>query len=253
MEASVKKFVVVGTQRTGTTLVTTSLNSHPAIHCAGELFKMRRPHGSVDVLDSGYRAYIDTALHLRVADFFFRGRLVPAFLDRFFEQPGFKAVGFKLMNNHTYPREFASLIPYLIRRHISVIHMVRDNVLKTHLSRLAAQRRRVFHATKKPTDLPKLNVSTVDLELKLSRIEAQGTRLKQLFQGNVPYVAVTYEGYIADSEKEVQRLLSFLGVPSAPLRSPLVKVSPEDLSQIVENLDDVRRCLDGTRYSKWVT
>lgn len=197
-----KKFIVAGTQRSGTTLITTSLDSHPSIHCAGELFKMHQPRGDVEVLDGGYQAYVDSALRLRLADFCCRRFLVPAFLDRFFEQSGFNAIGFKLMDNQTYPGRFPVVIRYLIGRQVSVIHVIRENVFKTHLSRLIAQRRQVFHATQELTDLPKLKISTCDLLPKLSRIESQNTRLKSMFEGSVPYLAVTYESYTANPERE---------------------------------------------------
>lgn len=247
-----RKFIVAGVQRSGTTLVTTSLDSHPDIHCAGELFKMRRPRGRVEVLDGGYRAYLDSALWLKLADRLLRRRVVYGFLDGFFEHQDFKAVGFKLMNNHTVPGQFPMAVPYLIDRQVSIIHVIRENVFKTYLSRLVAQNRRVFHATQEPGELPRLTVPTTDLKRKLSRIEEQGSRLTELFSGSVPYVACVYENYVADPQAEGWKLLSFLGVPVATLRSPLVKLGSDDLSEVVDNMDEVRLSVRGTRYEKWI-
>ncbi|CAN5296589.1 hypothetical protein BH24PSE2_BH24PSE2_12970 [soil metagenome] len=246
-----KKFVVAGVQRSGTTLITTSLDSHPEIFCAGEMFKMRPPRTGVDVLDSGYRHHVNSSLRLKLADQFARGRLVPAFLDRFYERSGFAAVGFKLMRNQTYRNRFPMVTTYILERQISVLHVIRENVLKVYLSRLLANRRRVFHATEKLTNLPRLTVPVHDLVAKLENIESEGRELRETFQSSVPYISVAYESYAADMEGEGQRLLSFLGVFRAPLRSPLVKLTPEALSEVIDNLDEVRQCLQGTAYEKW--
>jgi LPS sulfotransferase NodH len=247
-----RKFVVVGVQRSGTTLVTTSLDSHPAIHCAGELFKMHRPRGDVQVNDSGYRAHLDSSFKLKLTDCISRRRIVHRFLDRFYEQGRYEAIGFKLMSNQTRRGKFHMVVPYLIDNQASVIHVIRENSFKTYLSRLVAQHRRVFHATQHVGELPRLNVPTGDLIRKLSSIETQGERLQETFDGRVPYLASSYEGYVADPRTAGQKLLSFLAVSRADLKSPLVKVSSDDLSKIVANLDEVKRVLRSTRYEKWV-
>jgi hypothetical protein len=97
-----------------------------------------------------------------------------------------------------------------------------------------------------------LNVPTGDLIRKLSSIETQGERLQETFDGRVPYLASSYEAYVADPRAAGQKLLSFLAVSRVDLKSPLVKVSSDDLSKIVANLDEVKRVLRGTRYEKWV-
>lgn len=248
----IKRFVVVGVQRSGTTLVTTSLDSHRSVYCAGELFKMRNPRAGVDVRDGGYRNYINTSVRLKLSHHVFRRGLVRNYLDSFFNQPGFEAVGFKLMRNHLYPGQFPSLIPYLIDRQIRVIHVIRDNVLKTHLSRLMAQRSGMFHGTRERDLSSRIEIPTNDLVHKLSRIAEQNAQLTQIFAGNTPYLACTYEQFSADHESEARRLLEFLELKITTLRTPLVKLTSDDLSAIVENLDVVRDCLRGTQFEKWI-
>ncbi len=242
-----KKFIVAGVQRSGTTLITTSLNSHPCIHCDGELFKSHRPRGEVDVKDSGYLAYLDTSWLLHIKDRLWRRRLVYAFLDRYFEAEQHGAVGFKLMRNHMDSGRFPMLAKYLVDRRISVIHIIRANVLKVYISRLGARRRRNFHATRAVSE-PPLNVPVADLERQLTRIQLQTMELRKMFQCSVPYMAVTYEGYVANPEAEQQPMLDFLAVGPADLRSPLVKLNPDKLSQVVANFDEVRGCLTGTPF-----
>lgn len=245
-----KNFIIAGVQRSGTTLITTSLNNHPDVRCDGELFKTRRPRGDVDLRDSGYRAYLDTSWRLRIEDQLWRRRVVCNFLDRYFGALGWQAIGFKLMRNQMSARRFPMLAKYLIDRQVSVIHVIRDNLLKVYLSRLGARRRQNFHATCALTE-PALHVPVTDLESQLSTIESQISELITIFQRTVPYLAITYERYVADPVAEGQRMLDFLGVPGASLHSPLVKLNPDDLSQLVANLYEVRQCLGNTRFAKY--
>ena len=248
-----KKFVVVGVQRSGTTLVTTLLDSHPDVFCAGELFKMRPARGKVDVRDGGYRRYISSAVHLKLVDRVARAHLVRAYLDRFFDRPGYDAIGFKLMRNHLYRGQFPSAIRYLVREQSSVIHIVRENVLKTHVSRLMAQRTGTFHGTSgRDGGRNAIEVPTNDLVRKLSRIAEQNSELRQIFEGSMPYLACTYERLIADQENENDRILGFLGLRGTRLKTPLVKLTSDNLSNIVTNLDAVQRSLHGTEFEQWI-
>jgi hypothetical protein len=67
----------------------------------------------------------------------------------------------------------------------------------------------------------------------------------------VPYLAITYERYVAEPVAEGQRMLDFLNMSGGFLRSPLVKLNPDHLSQLVENLHEVRQCLGNTRFAKY--
>lgn len=212
---------------------------------------MIRSGWNSDVLDSGYRSYLDTSLSLRIADHFLRGRLVRPFLDRFYDQPNFDAVGFKLMLNQTRRRRFPMVVPYLIEKQVSVIHVVRENVLKTHLSRLMASHRRVYHATEQATELPKLTVPIEDLASSLQQIEAEGAAWKNVFGGQVPLITLSYERFTVDSQMETERVLSFLELPAAKLHSPLVRISPDDPAQIVSNWTEVQHYLRDTPYARW--
>jgi LPS sulfotransferase NodH len=140
---------------------------------------------------------------------------------------------------------------YLISREVSVIHVIRENVLKVYLSRLSARRRQTFHATQAQTE-PRLSVPLQDLVSQLEAIERQTTELMSMFKGVVPYLVVTYEGYCAAPASEGRRILEFLEVPSEHLRSPLAKLNPDKLSELVENLHEVRKHLYGTRFAQYV-
>src|SRR5215212_5764909 len=92
-----RQFVIVGTQRTGTTLIRTSLDSHSDLICSGEVFKGgRRPYKELD----GYWAYCRATPFNRVRHYVARKRNVREFLSRLLSREGAEAIGFKLMHSH---------------------------------------------------------------------------------------------------------------------------------------------------------
>ena len=127
---AVTRFIVLGTQRAGTTLVRTCLDSHPAIRCIGETFDIAYAG------ELGYRAWCSSSPIRRMRHRLDRGRLVSAYLDELFGQPGYRAIGLKYMYNHT--KLFERLVPYVLEHRVRVIHVVRENALKTFVSRAAA-------------------------------------------------------------------------------------------------------------------
>ena len=48
-------------------------------------------------------------------------------------------------------------------------------------------------------------------------------------------------------------ILAFLGVPNVPLESDLKKVNPDNLSELIENYDDVVKRLRDSRFAQFLT
>lgn len=240
------KFVVVGIQRTGTTLVGTSLNSHPGICCFGEAFKMLVPRGKVDVGDSGYLKSLQTSRWRKVGHYLWRGTLVRRHLDELYATAGYQAVGFKFMYNQS--RRFSAVVPYLKQHDVRVIHVVRDNVLKTLLSRLVATTRGLYHSDR-PTEAIRVRVPIDGLLGKLQRIQTEGMYWAEVFGGHSHYMRLSYESFLSQTDVEARRMMTLLDVDYAPLTSTLVKVNPDDPSRTIENYDEVRDYLARTPFA----
>ena len=85
------KFVIISTKRTGSTLLIELLDSHPAVLCAGEIFFP--PSGS----EYAFRRYVEQSAGRKFMHQILRRRLVKEFLDEFYAQDGYDAIGFKYM------------------------------------------------------------------------------------------------------------------------------------------------------------
>ncbi len=252
------KFVIVGVQRTGTTLVRTTLDSHPEIICFGEAFVaasglwVRKERGAMDELwqrgNLSYSGYVTDSALRRLGHIAWRDRLVRSYLDWFYSQEGAHATGFKFMFNHM--RGFPTVVPYILEKNIRVIHVLRENVFDTYLSRVTMKARGFAHSTRDVVQQVKVYIPVDTLTGELVNIQQAGEQWARVFQKDVPYLRVCYEDFVTDRVAQMDRATEFLGVDrGVPLRSNLKKLNKSKLSDTIENLDEVRRCLEGTAFA----
>lgn len=254
------RFIVFGNQRTGSTLVSTRLNSHSHVICFEEVF--------LPWVDSNpsLREWLDTNGYpqwMRVDP-----RMKAAFVSSLFDSStlptGIEAVGFKVMYNqlslwpklaYFMPRTGQLLCDHKFQKwlrdnRVVIIHTLRRNRLKVLVSHeLAAQTGR-FHSR----DGGRRNSSVViplrGLKARLSRIEAAEKVARKVIEG-LPVVEITYEDYVGPHGIEVDaRVCAALGqsIPARGLTSQLTKVSSDDLRDTITNYAQVAAYLSGSRY-----
>ncbi len=245
----VRQFVIVGTQRTGTTLIRTSLDSHPDLICSGEVFKGgRRPYQHPD----GYWAFCRASPRNRIRQYVARKRNVTDFLTQLFSRPGAAAIGFKLMYSHSL--RYPEVVDFIRQRGLSVIHVIRRNVLKTLISRDVARLTGVYHRTKETTEQGQAAI-TLDPATLIERLDAvarEERTWQERLDGHAPIMKVSYEDFVNERELETQRLLQFLNLRFVELNSPLQRISPTDMRLVIANYDEVATVLRGTPYLQFL-
>lgn len=245
------KFVIAGTQRTGTTLLRTSLSSHPDINCHGEVFKLgKAPYA----LPGGYWAYtrLDNSHRLKAA--LLPQRSVEAFLAQLYGQRGNHAVGFKLMLNQCEARPY--LWPLVVQHRVKVVLVTRSNFLKTLVSRQTAAITGVYHVS---ASLPAKSAVAnwvarpvvVDAKTIVQDLDAIAQEVidwKTLL-GPLESTELVYEDYVQDQPNLNARVLDFLKVPKRVLDSDLKKVNPDRLRTLVANYDEIAEVVRRSPYS----
>lgn len=244
-----QRFIIAGTQRTGTSLIESTLNSHSDIRCLGEVFLFRRGRGKF--VEGSYRQFVDQRRCARsIAHYTDRRRLVTEYLEQFYQVSDARAAGFKFMLSQA--REFPDAIRYLQENRIKILHVVRDNALKTLVSRISARTRKLYHSIE-DIEAEKVYLPPRKLLKSLAQILDEGEQWKRLAADN-PYIKISYESFLVDREQVLRDALGFLGVEYvASMSSDLKKINPENLSDVVENFDEVTRLLTGTRYEKYLS
>ncbi len=93
-----------------------------------------------------------------------------------------------------------------------------------------------------------VNLSTNGLIADLERIEANVDRNRDKISG-FDTLEMTYEELIGTPDSTLSRILNFLQISGDfELRSNLQKIMPSDLSNVIENWDEVRSTLTCTRF-----
>ena len=128
----VQRYVIIGDARTGSTLLTQALNSHPDVLCFGEVFNLVHPY--VDYGVEGFNNNDKVAIEERARDprAFLKKRVYGE------RRTGLRALGFKFPygQDEWYPTVMQEL---LTDREIRVVHMQRRNSLRTLVSLKVAQ------------------------------------------------------------------------------------------------------------------
>ena len=240
-----RKFVIIGSQRTGTTWLRTLLDSHPLINCYGEVLNLD------DVTERSYPNYVrqkrSRALLHRVQ----RGRLLNEYLDQLLFMEPDMATGFKLMYSMTswFPYQFPTVMSYIKQHDLAVIHLTRENVLRTHLSRVTARARNVWHTDKTHNKKKPVVVPPEKLLRALDKIGQQDELWRNKLANLTP-LSMTYESLVRNLGESSGDILSFLGVDNeVGLQSSLKKINPNDLRKVIENYDAVERSLGGSKYA----
>lgn len=246
-----QNFIVLSTQRTGSTWVIDMLNSHPNILAFSEMFLPnghgKRFGGAQDkVFFDEYKAnYPDNQP---------TGRLLENYLDYLLApRKNIQATGFKLM--YSQLGAFPELGALLASRNVAVVHLLRNNILDMLISRETAVKRDIFHIrSARPVKPVQVRINTENLLAQLSQELEQRKMARQHMETlGLSYLEVRYEDMVATHEN-FRIILNFLCVNDVrfDLKSPLQKVNAGNRDLLIENYEEVRSALVRTRYESFL-
>ena len=115
-----QKFIILARSRVGSNLLISYLNSHPNIHALGEMFGNNHNEANINFRKENPLKFLN--------EFCFRSYA-----------KGIKAVGFKIFYYHPVNGESRAIWDDLKNmKDLKIIHLKRENILRTHLSRAIA-------------------------------------------------------------------------------------------------------------------
>lgn len=227
------RFILLTTQRSGSTYLTELLDSHPDIHMAQELFKLPK-EGRNAVLD-GYTLGDD----------------IGHFLDRFYESrlEKKKAAGFKLMYDQL--QSFPQILDYIKKQKVRLIILVRDNLLDVAVSRFFARKSQIYHSETAIEHQP-ICIDIPLLHQELQKIAAANTHNARLTAQLPHCLTVSYEALVKHQEETLRTIQEFLQVRKEPkLSCSLIKIINKDLQQSISNYPVVYKSLKFTPFEKF--
>jgi hypothetical protein len=234
-----RNFLIVGTQRTGSTALVRSLTFHPDIACGDEWTQRVPAHRKFRVTESSLAGDFSA---LTAAQ---RKRIDPVF------GPHTRWLGFKLLFRSSdkwliHPRfapalwfdRFGSYLRWIARRpSLHVIHIVRNDPVDWLKSKYLADTSRAYAGKEYPEGM------TIEIPVRgaLRRLATKrwiDDRLSQLNRSN-PYLCISYEDFLESDRAVVERLMGFLDCDPAHLRDfdyrKHRKQSKRDASEYISN------------------
>lgn len=221
-------FVIVADMRTGSTLLATSLDSHPDIRCYGELF---HPDNLPDNQIEGYNRYELSGRELA---------------ERAFHAQDSIAAGFRAMIFLPMPSQpqWADAWDCLHdRAALRVIYLTRRNRLAQYASMLVAQKTGAYHPhdgdpVLKPTNRPTITIDPARFQdWKQQRDELLLRRRREL--AGKPSLELQLEALTARWEAATARVQEFLGVVPRTLAQAKRKQERRPLSEVIANYREV--------------
>ena len=226
------KFVIFGQGRTGSTLLTSLLNSHPEITCEGEIFAQR-------VLNP--LLYVTCRSQIQSTS----------------DVYGFKVKIYQL--THTQKLDLDDAINFLKKLSEDkwqIIYLRRENLLRHAISNMMVENTGLYHRfsddqvfwnKKIDVDYQKLLISMEERE---KFQEAESYVLK-----HIDYVPLVYEKDLLDidaQQKTVDMLCDFIGISRCPVQTNLVRINRGKLSDIVHNYHEIQPKIEQTRFSQFL-
>ncbi|XP_059649296.1 uncharacterized protein LOC132295166 [Cornus florida] len=242
----VRLFVILSMQRSGSGWFETLLNSHPNISSNGEIFSVKQRKSNFSTIEKT----LDSIYNLEWISSAAKNECVAA-------------VGFKWMLNQAVMNYHRQIANYFNLRGVSVIFILRRNLLRRLVSVLAnaydrnAKQINGTHKshvhTREEADLlaqfkPTLNVGSLIEDLtKAERMMADSLE----YFKTTPHKTLYYEDLIKNP-RLMSEAQEFLRVPVRKLKSCQVKIHIKPLSEHINNWEDVNRTLKGSQYEHFL-
>lgn len=233
------KFMISCTARSGSSMLSTLLNSHPRLLCHGEI--LAAPHESAGPYHELRKQGTDIDDWLRE----YRQRHPAAFLyDVCFNPAGHQCVGFKFKLEESLAEAYRSFRDLLIAdTDVKIIHLRRKNILDKYISLQMAKQSGVF-SIRSSKQRPKLQPFVIDIPDLVAYVREDRQRYEaaiKLFR-NHRRLHVTYEELCESRPEALARIQDFLGLPQANLATMMIKVIEKN-TDLVLNLDEAHEAL----------
>lgn len=242
-------FIMLGTRRTGSTVISNALADHPQILQYGELFhdraSMRAAEAAHETMGAGVLRHLPNGLPTCLdAD---DGH---DYLSRLFSQstPA-QAIGFKIFYHHARRGPIASVWDYLDRHtEIRILHIQRRNWLESLISEERAKLTKIWHATNSVTTQP-FGIAPARCQEYFGELKRWRAVIQPLLV-NHPVLGLEYQQFTEDFSRTLTRICCFLEVNSEATMVPrLTKIAQQEPRAELVNYQELQTHFRNTPYA----
>jgi len=249
-------FIVLTSQRSGSTWFMDSINSTNEIHALGELFIRfeKLPDKRIDLqshskfiledLDS-FPAYQSVSVEKHRT----RPLSVIEYLDILYAHSG--CIGFKLM--YTQLLRYPEIWIYIIQKKIPIIHLIRRNLLNVVISIEVKKITKIAHINNKdlPVDIPQIELDPKRVIRQMKYLSGHIAMARWLLSSfRIHNQEIAYEDLFGDRNgfNAVWDFLSLYEIDPIPTSS-YKKIIHKEISDIVQNYEEIRDNILSTEFA----
>ncbi len=237
-----KKFLILSSQRSGSTYLQQLLNSHPEIIVGGEIFNNNPRH----LIEKEH--ITEELVNLKDTD-------PEEFLNHFFlskAKSSTKLIGFRLFYEHGWSQRESVWNIFKNIPDLSLIHLQRKNYLKQFLSLKLAEK--TSHWVRKKTEQP-IEYEPILIDYReciryFRRQKRKAQRAVDFFENN-EILDIFYENLAIDQNSETNKLLKFLESRPVTLKCDLGKQNTQSLSETISNYYQLKNRFKDTAWEDY--
>ena len=229
-----KVFAITASQRTGSTLLQSLLNSHKNVLCLGELF-----HPNIEARKTAAERYPPITKAESGPDFL--ETLLERVAEKTAPEKAVQMVGFRIFYDHATETAWCpSIFDYIANSGMPVIHLRRENLLHRYVSYLLAERSQAWSSKVGAYDDDKIRVDPGGL---IKDVVAQNWingEFHRRLDAN-PSFDLTYEQLVSqDQARHLTEILDFLNLEHTEIASDLKKQQTTPYPELVSNWGALR-------------
>jgi len=234
-----RRFVILTTQRSGSTWLVQELDQHPEIRCLGEVFN--------------HHKHIKTILKEVYAEMYHNWSIHKEMLEDIYASSSEPLVGFKQHYHYIGSDIREKFFQWVVAHNVSVVHLVRRSRLEMFISHMFARGEQYYHryADEKVIRVKPIHIDVDDF-LKYAQLreeECSRYRYELESRRGVQYYELQYEAYARPEHTaaHMRALYAFLGVKDVYFRinttETVQKVNFQTCKERVSNWDELRASL----------
>jgi hypothetical protein len=167
--------------------------------------------------------------------------------DRFQPKTTKAVSGFKIM--YSTIEMYPGLRSWIHEACPSIIHVIRRNFLKQHISQLRMRRDKLDHTNKTDVGYRPVRIDLDQFMYLLRLRDTIESKYRERYSTSGRYFELYYEDFFSSFEKCKQRLLAFLGLENEGMPLPdIKKISSNDIRKEIENWREVIDHLMNSEY-----
>jgi len=241
----VKRFVIFSHQRCGSTLLISTLKSHPNIHCYSEVFNRAFPMLFTEGID-----------HHSPWVMGYRERDPLGFLNQFIFDSysvDINAVGFKIFPEHFDDYRFLAVVDHLISDpDVVLFHLRRQSKLAILVSLKRAQKTGIWsNPNGQIQKVVPIQLSVAECESFFKKMEAEERRVDDMLQVRKDVYQLVYEDFVSDISESFLNVQQILGVKARTLEISLKKQNMQKIADSIVNFDELKLAFADSRWADY--